>query len=186
MVPLKVWGMTFGAEQMQSVNPVIVMILVPLLTLGVYPRIGRLAAPLRRMSAGMFLGALSYLVVAALQSRIDAGAQLCILLQLLPYIILTTAEVLISTTGLEFAFREAAPEMKSTIMSFWLLTVAFGNLLVAGITKFMGGSAPGAHHASVSASRFLLYAGIALAVAVLFSIQTAFYKYRDEAAARGE
>jgi POT family proton-dependent oligopeptide transporter len=182
MVPFKVFGLTFGAEQMQSVNPVIVMVLVPLLTLGVYPRIGRFAAPLRRMSAGMFLGALSYLVVAALQTRIEAGAQLSVLLQLLPYVILTAAEVLISTTGLEFAFREAAPEMKSTIMSFWLLTVAFGNLLVAGITKFLGGAS---HSGSVSASRFLLYAGIAFAVAVLFSIQTAFYKYRDEAAERG-
>jgi POT family proton-dependent oligopeptide transporter len=47
-----------------------------------------------------------------------------------PYLILTTAEVLISTTGLEFAFTQAAAEMKSTIMSFWLLTVAIGNLFV--------------------------------------------------------
>ncbi len=185
MVPFELWGLTLGAEQMQSANPVIVMLLLPLLTWCVYPRIGKLAAPLRRMSAGMFLGAIAYLVVAALQSRIEAGAHLCVLWQLAPYVILTTAEVLISTTGLEFAFREAAPEMKSTIMSFWLLTIAVGNLLVAGITKFLGGSAPGAHHASVSTARFLLYAGITLAVAVLFSIQSAFYRYRDEAAARG-
>ena len=185
MVPFKLWGLTLGAEQMQSANPVIVMLLVPLLTLCVYPRIGKLAAPLRRMSAGMFLGAASYLVVAALQSRIEAGAQLSILLQLAPYIILTAAEVLISTTGLEFAFREAAPEMKSLIMSFWLLTVAVGNLLVAVITKILGGTGAGAHSGSVTASRFLLYAGITFVVAVLFSIQTAFYKYRDEAAARG-
>ena len=185
LVPFHVCGLTFGAEQMQSVNPVLVMLLVPLLTLLVYPRIGRWAAPLHRMSAGMFLGALAYLAVAAIQSRIEAGAQLSILLQLAPYLILTTAEVLISTTGLEFAFREAAPEMKSTIMSFWLLTIAFGNLIVVGITKLMPGSGAGAHHASVSASRFLLYAGMTFAVAILFSVSTAFYRYRDEAAARG-
>ncbi len=185
MVPVKVLGMTFGAEQMQSVNPTLVMLLVPLLTLLVYPRIGKYAAPLKRMAAGMFLGALSFLAVAAIQSRIEGGAQLCILLQLAPYIILTAAEVLISTTGLEFAFREAAPEMKSTIMSFWLLTVAFGNLLVAGLTKVLGGSGAGAHSGSVSTSRFLLYAGMTFAVAILFSIQTAFYTYRDTAAARG-
>ena len=185
MASVKLWGMTIGAEQMQSVNPVLVMLLVPLLTLAVYPRIGKLAAPLRRMSAGMFLGALSYLVVAAIQSRLEHGEQLCVLLQLVPYLILTTAEVLISTTGLEFAFREAAPEMKSIIMSFWLLTIAVGNLLVAGITKILGGSGAGAHSGSVSASRFLLYAGLTFVVALLFSVQSTFYKYRDAAAARG-
>jgi POT family proton-dependent oligopeptide transporter len=182
MAPFSLWGLSIGAEQMQSANPLLVMTLVPLLTLLVYPRIGRLAAPLRRMSAGMFLGALSYLVVAALQARIEAGAQLCVLLQLAPYLILTSAEVLISTTGLEFAFREAAPEMKSTIMSFWLLTIAFGNLLVAGITQALGGAS---HSGSVSASRFLLYAGLTFVVALVFSLVSRTYRYRDAAAARG-
>ena len=185
MASVKLWGMTIGAEQMQSVNPVLVMLLVPLLTLVVYPRIGKFAAPLRRMSAGMFLGALSYLVVAAIQLRLEHGEPLCVLLQIVPYLILTTAEVLISTTGLEFAFRESAPEMKSIIMSFWLLTIAVGNLLVAAITNVLGGSGAGAHSGSVSTSRFLLYAGLTFVVALLFSVQSTFYKYRDEAAARG-
>ena len=185
MASVKLWGMTIGAEQMQSVNPVLVLLLVPLLTLTVYPRIGKLAAPLRRMAAGMFLGAISYLVVAAIQLRLEHGEQLCVLLQLIPYLVLTAAEVLISTTGLEFAFREAAPEMKSIIMSFWLLTIAVGNLFVAGITKLLGGSGAGAHSSAVSASRFLLYAGMTFAVAVLFSLVSRTYRYRDEAAARG-
>ncbi|MBC8094190.1 MAG: POT family MFS transporter, partial [Akkermansiaceae bacterium] len=149
MVPFKFLGITIGAEQMQSANPAMVMILVPLLTLVFYPRMGRLASPLRRMSYGMFLGAASYVVVAALQARIEGGAQLSILWQILPYLILTTAEVLFSTTGLEFAFREAAPEMKSTIMSFWLLTVAVGNLLVSAITRIFAEGASGSQDASV-------------------------------------
>jgi POT family proton-dependent oligopeptide transporter len=175
---------TIGNEQMQSMNPFLVMILVPILTLLVYPRIGRLASPLRRMSAGMFIAASSFLVVAWLQRQIDAGHQLSVLWQIIPYIILTTAEVLISTTGLEFAFREAAPEMKSLIMSFWLLTVAFGNLLVAVVTKIF--STPGNGEGSISAPRFVMYAGLTFAVAILFSIATTFYHYRDKAAAEGK
>ena len=93
------------------------------------------------------------------------------------------AEVLVSTTGLEFAFREAAAEMKSLIMSFWLLTVTAGNLLVAGITKFMG-SGSGAE--SVTSGRFLMYAGLMFVVAILFSVATSFYRYRDAAAAQGK
>jgi POT family proton-dependent oligopeptide transporter len=184
MTPYKFWHFTIGAEQMQSANPAIVMVLVPLFTLVVYPAIGRLAAPLKRMSYGMFIAAASYLVVAALQREIDAGAHLSVLWQCLPYLILTTAEVLISTTGLEFAFREAAPEMKSAIMSFWLLTVSVGNLMVTTITKLF---ATGAHEASsVTPLRFLQYAGLTFGVAILFTIIAAFYRYRDAAAAEGK
>ncbi len=184
MVPTKFLGLDIGAEQMQSMNPLIVMILVPVFTLGVYPRIGKFASPLKRMSYGMFLAAASYLVVAALQTRIEAGAQLSVLWQTAPYIILTAGEVLLSTTGLEFAFREAAPEMKSIIMSFWLLTMAFGDLLIVLVTKFFASA--NSHAESVSANRFLLYAGLTFVVAIIFSAVAAFYQYRDKAAAQGK
>src|SRR5262249_29577330 len=156
-----------GAEQMQSANPALVMILVPVLTLVVYPMLGKFATPLRRMSMGMFLAALSYVVVAWLQSRIESGAKLSVMWQVIPYVVLTTVEVVVSTTGLEFAFREASAQMKSTIMSFWLLTVTLGNLLVSTITQVYTG---GAEAASVSSSRFMLYAGFTFVVAILFSL----------------
>jgi POT family proton-dependent oligopeptide transporter len=179
MVPFKIMNFVIGAEQMQSANPAFVMLLVPLLTLLVYPRIGRFGTPLRRMGAGMFLGAASYLIVAWLQQQVDSGARLSVLWQALPYLILTTGEVLLSATGLEFAFAESAPSMRSTIMSFWLLTVAFGNLLVSAITKVMGGGEGAAAHAgSVSASRFLLYAGLTAVVGILFSLVAMRYRYR--------
>lgn len=164
-----------GAEQMQSANPAIVMVLVPLLTLVVYPRLGRWATPLRRMSAGMFFGAASFLIVAWLQRRLEAGEELSILWQVLPYLVLTIGEVLLSTTGLEFAFAEAAPTMRSTIMSFWLLTVAFGNLLVSAITKVLGGAAEAG---AVTSGRFLLYAALTAMVGVLFSLVASQYRYR--------
>jgi proton-dependent oligopeptide transporter, POT family len=186
MLPFTLLGLDIGAEQMQSANPLIVMVLVPLLTLLVYPRLGRFASPLRRMAYGMFLGAFSYVIVALLQARLEAGAPLSVAWQTLPYLVLTTAEVLVSTTGLEFAFREAAPEMKSTIMSFWLLTVAFGNLLVTAITKWFTGTGAGAHAASVSTGRFLMYAGLTFVVAIAFSLVAARYHYRDESAALGK
>lgn len=184
MVSVTLLGFSIGAEQMQSANPLLVMILVPLLTIGIYPHIGRLASPLHRMSIGMFIAALSYVVVALIQSRIEAGAQISVLWQIVPYIVLTTAEVLVSTTGLEFAFREAAPEMKSLVMSFWLLTIALGDLLVAAITELFSGS--GEHSASVSTGRFFLYAGLTFVVAILFSVVASRYRYRDAAAAAGK
>ena len=183
-LPFGLPTLTIGADQMQSVNPAIVMILVPVLTLLVYPRLGRFASPLRRMACGMFVAAAAYVVVAGLQARIEAGQHLSVLWQGLPYLVLTLAEVLVSTTGLEFAFREAAPEMKSSIMSFWLLTVAVGDLLVVFVTKFFAHGADDA--SSVSSQRFMMYAGMIFAVAILFSLVSLTYKYRDAAAARGK
>jgi POT family proton-dependent oligopeptide transporter len=184
MVAVKILGLNIGAEQMQSMNPLIVMFLVPLFTLLIYPHIGRFASPLKRMSFGMFLAGAAYLVVAALQKQIESGASLCVLWQTVPYLILTAAEVLFSTTGLEFAFREAAPEMKSTIASFWLLTTAMGDLFVVTVTKLL--ATAGNHAASVSTGRFLQYAGMTFVVAVLFSLVAAFYQYHDAAAAKGK
>jgi POT family proton-dependent oligopeptide transporter len=184
MMPVKIFGWNFGAEEMQSMNPLLVMILVPVMTWGIYPLVGRLASPLRRMSSGMFLGAASFLVVAWIQRQIDAGHQLSIMWQTLPYVILTVAEVLVSTTGLEFAFREAAPEMKSLIMSFFLLTISVGDFLVAVVTKAL--STAGNESGSISAGRFVLYAEITFVVAILFSIATMFYQYRDKSAAEGK
>ena len=59
MTTVNIFGLEIGAEQMQSANPLIVMGLVPLLTLVVYPRLGKFASPLKRMSYGMFIAATS-------------------------------------------------------------------------------------------------------------------------------
>lgn len=188
MVAYQLGNWTIGPEEMLSMNPLLVMILIPIMTLGLYPLLGKLATPLRRMAAGMFLASFSFVIVAWLQARLDAGAQLSVLWQTVPYIVLTIAEVLVSTTGLEFAFREAAPEMKSTIMGFWNLTVAIGNLLVSGITVVAAKVLGGGHSTDVSVSptMFLFYAGLTIVVAFFFSLVAAFYKYRDQSAAIGK
>lgn len=55
---------------------------------------------------------------------------------LLPqYIIITMAEVMFSVTGLQFAFTQAPKSMKSLLQAGWLLTVAFGNLIVVIISE---------------------------------------------------
>lgn len=43
-------------------------------------------------------------------------------------------QVMFSVTGLEFSFTQAPESMKSVIQGCWLLTVAFGNLIVVIIT----------------------------------------------------
>ena len=185
MSDVNILGLKVGAEQMQSLNPLLIMLFIPVFTLWIYPRMGKFAAPLKRMSYGLFLASAAFVLIALLEKRIEAGAHLSILWQTWPYVVVTAAEVLVSTTGLEFAFREAAPEMKSMIMSFWLLTIAVGSLFVALLTALLPHPAAHANDSSISSDRFMLYAGMMFGVAIVFSLIAATYKYRDKSAAEG-
>lgn len=141
----------FGIEkllpsQIPALNPVMVMVLIPLFTFGVYPMIEKVfkieMTPLKKMGAGMFVAAASFVFVAVYQYILDGGTQLSVLWQVIPFLVITMAEVMISITGLEFAYTQAPRSMKSTIMSMWLLTVFFGNMItafIASINKFDGG-----------------------------------------------
>jgi proton-dependent oligopeptide transporter, POT family len=135
---LDVGSYTFEPSQLQAINPLLVMILIPLTTGLVYPaceRLGWPLTPLRRMTMGMFAAGASFVMVAAIQVALDRGHQPSVLWQLAPYVALTLGEVLVSTTGLEFAYAQAPPEMKGMIQSLWWLAVAAGNLVVAVLSR---------------------------------------------------
>lgn len=149
-----------GAEEMQSFNALFVMILVPLVTLFVYPHIGKWSAPLKRMGAGIVLAGISYGIVAWLQTRLDAGEHLSILWQIIPYFVLTVSEILVSTTGMEYAYTAAGPSLKSIVSSFWLLTSTLGNTLVIALTSIV--------HDPASTSTFVIYGGLSVCIGLLF------------------
>jgi proton-dependent oligopeptide transporter, POT family len=130
----------FEPSQMQFINPALVMLLIPLTNGVLYPflkRVGLEPTYLRRMTAGMFVGVISWLFAGWVQQQMDAGQTMHISWQLGPYVFLTLAEVLVSTTGLEFAYSQAPAEMKGTLMSFWSLTIAAANLGVAQLAKVL-------------------------------------------------
>ncbi|KAJ8933885.1 hypothetical protein NQ314_013738 [Rhamnusium bicolor] len=53
------------------------------------------------------------------------------MLLLLPqYFIITAAEIMFSITGLEFSYSQAPVSMKSLLQACFLLTTAFGNLII--------------------------------------------------------
>merc|ERR1719242_2618753 len=55
---------------------------------------------------------------------------------LLPQIIIITiGEIMFSITGIEFAYSQAPNSMKSVVQAFWLLTTAFGNVIVIFVAE---------------------------------------------------
>ena len=136
---LRIGAWNFEPAQMQLVNPALVMLLIPFTTGVVYPlfkRMGWELTALRRMPIGMALGATSFVIAGLLNIPVSAGQTISVVWQVLPYIVLTVGEILVSVTGLEFAYTQAPLTMKSVIQSFWNLTTAAANLAVALASAF--------------------------------------------------
>lgn len=69
--------------------------------------------------------------------EIDAGLTPHISWQLLAYVLLTAAEVMVSITCLEFSYTQAPKTMKSFVMAFYMLSVAAGNLFTGAVNFFI-------------------------------------------------
>jgi POT family proton-dependent oligopeptide transporter len=171
---LNVMGIKFEASQISALNPIMVMVLIPFSAYVLNPFIEKVfkikMTPLRRMSLGMILAALSFVFVGLFQIPLDHGQKISVGWQFIPYLILTMSEVLISITGLEFAYTQAPRSMKSTIMSFWFLTIFAGNLLTAFISEI---------NVFQGATFFFFFAALMGALAVVFVFMASQYKVRD-------
>lgn len=162
-------GIEWQAEQISFVNAAFILIFIPLFSFVIFPafnKMGLKITPLRKIGTGLILTALSFVVVAIVQGWIDAGEKPNISWQILAFVVLTAGEVLISITGLEYAYTQSPPSMKSTIMACWLITVTLGNVLVSVIqTNIKNGGFFAQFH---GADFFWLFTGICFATAVLF------------------
>ncbi len=131
----RLMGLEILPSQIQAANPLLILILVPLFDHALYPSIGRFftLTAVRKIVIGMGLAALSYAQTAWTQHWIDAGAHPSIVWQILSYVLLTSGEVMVSITALEFCYTQAPLTMKSLVMAFYMTSVAMGNLFTSAI-----------------------------------------------------
>ncbi len=125
--------------QVQVVNGLFILILVPIFTFGIYPLMGKFftVTPLRRIGMGFFVVASSFLIVASIEQRIQDGQVVSMWWQIAAYAVLTAAEVLVSITALEYSYKQAPLYMKSFIMSLFLLSTSVGNAFTAAVNNIM-------------------------------------------------
>ncbi len=176
----------FQPAQMQALNPLLVMLLIPFNNIVLYPALRRFGfepTALRRMGWGIAFSGLAWIAAGAIQIYIDGGAPVTIVWQVLPYALLTFGEVLVSATGLEFAYSQAPPSMKGVIMSFWMLSVTFGNLWVLITNASVRNGTVTAQIAStgLSETAFLMFffAGFAFVAAGIFGWYARRYPMQD-------
>ncbi|KAH8295949.1 hypothetical protein KR018_006486, partial [Drosophila ironensis] len=101
------------------------------------------------------------------------------MLWLIPqYVVMTLGEVMFSVTGLEFSYSQSPPSMKSVLQACWLLTVAFGNVIVVVVAE--------AKFFESQASEFFLFAGLMFVDMLIFMVIAHYYIPYDEEAATAE
>lgn len=165
---LRFAGVTWLPSQIQAMNPILVMILIPLFAYVVYPAVSRVfpLTPLRKISIGFFVAVPAFLIPAFIETQLAAGHSVNIVWQLFAYVILTAAEVLVSITCLEFSYTQAPNRMKSLVMGLFFSSVAMGNLFTARVNAFIRND-DGSSKLS-GGDYYLFFAGAMFVTAVLF------------------
>jgi len=178
------FGINWKPAQIQTVNPIFILLMLPLFSYAVYPALNRVfrLTPLRKIGMGLFVTALAFAIVGLIQVRIDHGETPHIIWQILAFVILTAAEVLVSVTHLEFAYTQAPKKMKSLVMCTYLGAISLGNFFTATINFLI-------HSGTLNlkgAAYFFFFVIVMAITAMLFLFFARFYKgktyIQDEAA----
>ena len=172
----RVFGIEILPAQIQAANPLLVMLLIPLFSYRVYPAIDRIfpLTPLRKIAIGLFVAAAAFAIPTGLQLAIDSGGQPFIGWQLLAYVVLTSAEVMVSITCLEFSYSQAPRSMKSFVMAFFMLSIALGNLFTSAVNFIIDN--PGGESRLAGADYFLFFTLLMLGTAMLFVVVSRRYR----------
>jgi len=128
-------GRVISAEQVQSVNPLFIMLFIPIFNYVILPVMGLVfvPTPLRKVGIGLFLTVASFVYIYWIDLQLEAGRSMSVWHQVAAFAVITAAEVLVSITVLEYSYLQAPPSMKSFIMALNMLSVSLGNLIAATV-----------------------------------------------------
>jgi proton-dependent oligopeptide transporter, POT family len=178
IVNLGFTSFTLLPAQVQAINPILVLLYIPLFTLFIYPFFGRYVkiTPLRKISTGFFLTALSFAVVAMTEQWIQNGSTPSMLWQVLAFVLITAAEILISITALEFSYTQAPNSMKSFVMALFMFSISLGNLITANVNGLIEKDKALGYNILSGANYFWFFTFLVLAAGIIFIIIAHFYK----------
>ncbi|PMD40414.1 peptide transporter PTR2-A [Hyaloscypha variabilis F] len=134
-----------------NIDALTIIIFIPVLNVWLYPILQRNGIPFRpiaRITVGFIIAGLAMVYAAGVQHLIyisppcydsplhcaasNDGSipnKVNVLIQIPAYLLIGFSEIFASTAGLEYAYTQAPPSMKSFIMSLFLLTSAGGSVL---------------------------------------------------------
>jgi POT family proton-dependent oligopeptide transporter len=199
-------GDTIPPDQVQALNPLFVIILIPVFN-GLFgwldPRV-KIFTAMRKILAGFILTAAAIGVMSWAGYRVEGHTEqimrsdklvevstekVSILWPVIAYIVLTIGEVLLYGTMLELAYAAAPKSMKGFVTACFLVTNTLGNFLNMLWTPYYGGSLvdKAADRGSLLPGPFFgITAGVVVFAAVAFYfVGKQFERTQAQAAAAG-
>jgi POT family proton-dependent oligopeptide transporter len=109
---------------------------------------------------------LAFVISAQIEIQIAEGLRPNIVWQLLAFVVITAAEVMVSITCLEFSYTQAPRALKSVVMALFLLSVSLGNAFTSFVNVFIQND--DGSLILEGAAYYWFFAGVMLAASVLF------------------
>jgi dipeptide/tripeptide permease len=136
-------GKTFAPDQIQALNPLCVLIYIPLLT-GLFHLVDRdqkIFTAANRILLGFLVTAFAttIMTVAGFYSQ-GRPASVPLIWLAIAYMTLTLGEVLVYSTGLELSYTAAPKSMKGFVTACFLVTMTLGNFINTVYIPLYGGS----------------------------------------------
>ena len=125
-------------DLLQNLDPIALIIFIPLLDLGIYPLLRKLNInfdPVSRIFTGFLLASISMVYAAVLQHYIYKSApnSIHVWIQAPAYILVAFSEAFIIITGLELAFTQAPKSLRSFVSALFWLTIGIAAAICIGL-----------------------------------------------------
>ncbi|KAG0167659.1 peptide transporter ptr2 [Apophysomyces sp. BC1034] len=167
---------------MQNIDPLALIILIPIMDSVVYPGLRKIGFPMRpmvRITLGFFFAAVAMGYTAGIQAMIyrtppyydnPTGSNwISAAYQIPSYVFIALSEIFASITGLEYAYKKAPQSMKSIVMALFLLTNCFASILAFALVSV-----------SVDPKLQWMYTGISAAAGVCTVLFYAIHRKNDD------
>lgn len=160
---------TIKADQFNVVNPLLVVLLIPVFEHVLYPLLSkiRIRTALQKAAAGGVCAGVSFLISAVVEFQIKS--KYVHMTWLIPqYLFMAMAEILVTVPLMNFSYSEAPSSMKSILQAFFFLSAGLGNLIVVIVA--------GAKIVDSQFYEFILYAGLMFVDIFVFGLLARRYK----------
>ncbi|GGP67176.1 peptide MFS transporter [Saccharothrix coeruleofusca] len=156
-------GLEFPPSFVQSINPVMIIVIAPLFAL-LWTRLGsRQPATPRKFAYSLLLVGLSFLLMMV-ASQGDPAVRVGFLWLVAMYLVMTCGELLLSPVGLSVTTKLAPRAFASQTMGLWFLASAAGQGIGAVVVRF--------YSDENAVTYFGVLGGVAIALGVLLAVST--------------
>lgn len=154
---------TLKPDQLLFINPLMVLILIPLFDYVIYPQLSKIGikTALHKILLGGILSGVAFIISAVLETQINV--QYLHMGWMMPqYLCISVSEVLVNLSLIHFSYSEAPSSMKSILQSVRLLAVGLGNMIVAIVA--------GSKLIDSQMYEFILFAGLMFVDMIIFAM----------------